>query len=107
LYDPNDDQEHDFGEEEHHETTDQIIIDVKVDAFKELSDVVRWLPKIASNGDMNESDWVQVNEISKELSPELLTILETQKDDEQRRTSYREKADSFELQISKLEKLVR
>ena len=107
LYDPAETEEHDFGEEEKHETTDEKIIDVKVDPFVELYDVVRWLPKIASGGDMPESEWVQVNEISKELTPAINAILDSTTETEKQRAGYREKVDSFDSQISTLEKLVK
>jgi len=67
---------------------------------------MRWLPKIASNGDMQESDWEKVNQISKELSPQLFEILKESNDNEKRRTSYREASASWESQISTLEELV-
>ena len=107
FYDPTETEEHDFGEEEEHETTEEKIIDVKVDPFVELYDVVRWLPKIASGGDMPESDWVQVNEISKELTPALKSVLDSAADTEKQRAGYQEKVDSFDSQISTLEELVK
>jgi len=73
----------------------------------ELYDVVRWLPKIASGGDMPESDWIQVNEISKELTPALKAVLDSAAETEKQRAGYQEKADSFDSQISTLEKLVK
>ena len=105
LYDPAETKEHDFGEEEDHETTAEKIIDVKIDPFVELYDIIRWLPKIASGGDMPESEWVQVNEISKELTPALKTILVGTT--EEQRAGYQERVDSFDSQISTLEKLVK
>ena len=107
IYDPTATEEHDFGEEDHHETTDEKIIDVKVDPIVELKDIVRWLPQIASGGDMPESDWVQVNDISKELTPVLVAILESATENQKRRAGYHEKADSFASHISTLEKLVK
>ena len=105
LYDPAETKEHDFGEEEDHETTGEKIIDVKVVPFVELYDIARWLPKIASGGDMPESDWVQVNEISKELTPALDAILASAT--EKQRAGYQEKIDFFDSQILTLEKLVK
>ena len=107
IYDPTATEEHDFGEEEDHEQTGESIIDVKVDPMVELKDVVRWLPKIASGGDMNESDWVQVNDISKEWTPALVAILENAADEEEFRVSYRAEVDSFASHLSTLEKLVK
>ncbi len=107
IHDPADTEEHDFGEEEDHETTDEIIIDVKVEPMVELKDVVRWLPKIASGGDMNESDWVQVNDISKAWTPALVAILDSATEEEKLRASYQEKVDSFADHVATLEELVK
>jgi hypothetical protein len=93
--------------EDGHVTTDENIIDVKVDPFSELRDIMRWLPKIASGGDMPEAKWDQVNDISKELTPVLDEILEGTTDDDKRRASYLEKADSITGHLSTLEGLVK
>ena len=72
----------------------------------EQKDIIRWLPKIASAGDMPESDWTEVNAISKEMTPELYKIIEASADDDNRRDSYRAYADTVSKHIATLEELV-
>jgi len=94
-------------DEDGHVTTGENIHDVTVEPLAELKDLMRWLPKIASNGDMPESEWVKVNQISKELAPKLREILKQSNDSQKRRSGYREAAASWESQISTLEELVK
>lgn len=97
----------DGAHEDGHVTTGEHIHDVTIEPMAELKDLMRWLPKIASNGDMPESEWVKVNQISKELSLQLVEILEQSDDNEKRRSNYREAAASWESQLSTLEELVK
>ena len=88
-------------------TTGEKIHSVSVDPIEEQKDLIRWLPKIASAGDMPESQWAQVNEISKEMTPQLYAIIEGSAEQDERRASYLGNADSFSAHISTLEELVK
>jgi len=90
-----------------HVTTAENILDVKVNPIDEQKDLIRWLPKIASGGDMPESDWSKVNAISKEMTPKLYAIVEASTEEDKRRASYREHIDSFSSHISTLEELAK
>ena len=104
LHDENETDE--SAADDGHETTGENILNVSVGPIVEQKDIIRWLPKIASAGDMPESDWTEVNAISKEMTPELYKIIEASADDDNRRDSYRAYADTVSKHIATLEKLV-
>lgn len=87
-------------------TTGENIHSVSIEPIEEQKDLIRWLPKIASAGDMAEAQWTQVNDISKQMTPQLYAIIEASTDQDKQRDSYREHADSFSKQISALEELL-
>ena len=65
-HDHEDDHDHDHGDE--NELKKHV---VTVDIFTELKDIVRWLPAIASNGDMSQDNWEQAKQISDAMSDHL------------------------------------
>lgn len=77
----------------------------EVDVFTELTDIVRWLPSIASDGDMPESSWLQVKTVSEELSQRLAAVTEPDEMDA-KRTAYQLDSKELETHISKLESMV-
>jgi hypothetical protein len=42
--------------------------------FKELQDIVRWLPELAGESDLPEAEWNEVQQISRSLQTSLATI---------------------------------
>lgn len=54
-----------------HETSAEKMHDLEVDLFTELDDIVRWLPGIAGDGDMDKTTWDKVNELSTSLESAL------------------------------------
>lgn len=109
LHDPekNEEGESEPHDEDGHVTTAENIHDVTIEPLAELKDILRWLPKIASNSDMPESDWEKVSQISKEMSPQLIEMVKQSSDSEKCRASYREASDSMANKISVLEELVK
>ena len=98
-HDETEDHDHD------HETSDEKIHDVKVDAFVELKDLAKWLPKIASDSNMAESEWSKVNDISKQMTPMLSEIVKQSTDNDKRRASYRDQAVALEGYLLSSEQL--
>ena len=98
-HDDHDDHDHDHDHEDskkHH---------ISVDVFTELADVVRWLPKIASDGDLPQKEWKQAKALSEEMSEHLETIgtgLPTVQ-----RTNYQSDSSSMEKWIGELESIVK
>lgn len=102
------DEENSTGEvapDDGHETTGENILNVSVGPIVEQKDIFRWLPKIASAGDMPESQWTKVNEISKEMTPKLYEIIKSSSLDNERRDGYRSYADTISKHIATLEEL--
>lgn len=58
------DEEHD---DHGHETSEEKTHDVEVDMFTELVDIVRWLPDVAGDSDMNQANWNKVTDGSSSL----------------------------------------
>ena len=106
LHDPANEDSAQHDDHDGHVTTGENIHDVTVEPLAELKDLIRWLPKIASNGDMPESQWEKFNQISKELAPQLIEIVKQSDDNEKQRVVYKKIAESLESKISTLEKLV-
>lgn len=88
-----------------HETTGEHILNVSVGPIVEQKDIIRWLPKIASAGDMPESQWSTVNAISKEMTSKLYQTIESSTIDDERRASYRQYADTISKHITTLEEM--
>ena len=104
LHDPENESEQTVADDGH-ETTGENILDVSVGPIVEQKDIMRWLPKIASAGDMPESQWSIVNEISKEMAPKLYQTIESSSVDDERRASYRQYADAISEHIATLEEM--
>ena len=113
LHDPesSDHDGDDHDEEEHdddgHETTGEEIHDVTIDPFIEIKDLSKWLPKLASDSNLDESDWTKVNEVSKQLTPILIEIVDQSSDNEERRAGYQEQAKAIASQLVTLEDLTK
>ena len=97
----NDAHDHDHD----HDHEDSKKHHISVDVFTELADVVRWLPKIASDGDLPQKEWKQAKALSEEMSEHLETIgtgLPTVQ-----RTNYQSDSSSMEKWIGELESIVK
>ena len=112
LYDPDNSSSeadhHDEEGEDHdhaHETSDEKIHNVTINAFVELRDLAKWLPNIAAESDMPESEWSKVNDASKKMTPMLIEIVEQSTDEKERRVSYNKQADSMADSLASLEDL--
>jgi ABC-type Zn2+ transport system substrate-binding protein/surface adhesin len=96
------------GDHEHEEAFDEETKEhiVHVEIFTELTDIVRWLPGIASDSDMAAVDWKLVDATSDELTSKLEPItgagaVKTQ------REKFRNSADEISAAITKLEAIVK
>lgn len=76
------DHDHDHDHEHDHEHEHEI---VSVGIFEEWCDVVRWLPSIAANSDMNQTEWDQINAGCKSLSSLVSSLSGNQSDAEKRK----------------------
>lgn len=107
--DDHDHDGHDHGDEHGHKDpfeTGPPQHTVVVDVFTELSDVVRWLPEIAADGDMLGDDWKQVKSISDEMTAQLESLAGADEPTVQH-SSYKSKAESIGDKIGQLEALVK
>ena len=100
--------EEDGHEEEGHEEDDhddghiqtgELTHEVEIDAFTELSDVIRWVPKIAASEGLGESDWMTVNKKVGELKGTFLSELEKAKEDSTKRQVFKKHANGIEQLI--------
>lgn len=109
-----DDPSHDHGDEHDHDghghkdpfAPEPEQHTVRVDIFTELTDIVRWLPAIASDSDMPADDWKMVKSTSEELGQTLETITGNG-DEKANRESYREQVEKVNANLKKLEALVK
>ena len=92
-------------DDDHAETSKELKHEVQVDFFTELNDVIRWLPDVASDGDMNEKDWNSVKTITKSLMDQVKEGIGKSSDAEKRK-SLQGIAGELDSEIQKLEKLV-
>ena len=104
------DHDHDHGHDDHdhdhgHEHSDPNKHKVTVDVFTELADVVRWLPKIASDGDLPQNEWKQAKSLSEEMTRHLESTLKTDLPSVQRAT-YKGEASNMDKCIGELESIV-
>jgi hypothetical protein len=78
---------------------------VIVDAFSELSDIVGWLPSIASDSELYSADIDTI----KATSEEMLSTLNSVAGDteESKLESYRTKVDALDMSVEKLESMVK
>ena len=97
------DHEHDHEDEhEHgHQETGRKLHTVKVDVITELTDIVRWLPSIAGNGDMDETNWAQVKSVSESFG-ELLESATAEQSVEEIRNRIREKKAAIDGYLKQL-----
>lgn len=78
--------------------------DIEVDVYTELNDIVRWLPKIAGDGDMDKETWDQVNQLSKAFQDHLESVCDAKEGDELR-DAIRSEAETIGEWIETLKKL--
>ena len=91
----------------HHEDDEKVVRhDYEVDVFVEQLDIARWLPRIAGDSDLSESDWSTVSEVSDKLVPVLESSLGGVKSDHQKRIAYRAVAGKVEPLIDQLDSVV-
>lgn len=79
------------GDEEadHHEEGEQEKIhDYKVQPLQEFRDIVVWLPRIAGKSDLDEDQWNQVRNMSKDFGPKLDKAFEGVSDEQEKRAAY-------------------
>lgn len=89
-----------------HETTATKIHHVEVDSFTELTDIARWLPAIAADGEMEEATWNQVKSSAEQFSEQLDDSIGEVSDVEAKRGAYKNDAKKFADVIAQLETLV-
>ncbi|QEG23952.1 hypothetical protein [Mariniblastus fucicola] len=98
---------HDHGDHDHRDPfkAEPPRHKVSVDLFTELEDIVRWLPAIASDGDLPQDQWNQANALSEDMTGRLESI---QGDGMPllQRASYQEKAAEMEKCLGELEAIV-
>ncbi len=103
AHDDHDHEEHGHGHRDPFESTaprHTIVVDV----FTELSDIVRWLPAIAADGDMSADDWKKVKSASETIGTQLESCTG---ESAAKHSSYKSKADTIGAMISELETLVK
>ncbi len=101
-----DHDDHDHGDHSHEDPFDKPIKHtVSVDVFTELKDIVRWLPAIASDGDLPQETWNEAKTISEEMTSSLEKVLVSD-DPSTQRTSYQSDPSVLEKSITALETLL-
>jgi len=80
--------------------------EITVEWSSELSDLAKWLPKIAVGGDMNEQNWLKVRDLSATLSSELETAFKDANDELSKRESLKQRGESIAKIIEQLETLL-
>jgi hypothetical protein len=93
-------------EDDGHETVGEKTHTVVVDWSSELTDLARWLPKIAVGGDMDEQTWIKVQDLSASLSGELESAFKGAGNAAAKREAVRQRAESIAGTIEQLEYLV-
>lgn len=108
-HDHGDHEGHDHGEHDDHdhdhadpfEPTHRVTVDI----FTELKDVAKWLPSIASDGDLPRDSWNTSKEVSETMTSRLEKVMESGLPLVQR-TAYQSESAEIENWIKKLESLV-
>ena len=93
-------------EDDGHVTMGEKTHKITVDWSSELSDLAKWLPKIAVGGDMNEQNWLKVKDLSEKLSSELETAFKDANDEQSKRESLKLRGESIAKIIEQLETLL-
>ena len=88
-----DDSAHSHGHDDIE--SDEKIHEVQVDVFTEFVDIVKWLPNIAGDSDMDKDDWDKIKKDSSVLHKTLTEKLSTAKTTEEKRESLRELNESI------------
>ena len=95
------DHDHDHDHADPFQPTHRIIVDI----FTELNDVAKWLPAIASDGDLPRDSWNTSQEVSEKITGHMEKIMESGLPLVQR-TAYQDEAAEIDNLIKKLESLV-
>ena len=73
--------------------------------FEEWCDIVRWLPSIAANSDMDKQQWDQINQACEGLS-NLVTSLSSDQPASEKRNLYRKNAQEISRTLQNLNQVV-
>jgi hypothetical protein len=96
------------GEEDHdhdhEESEEELLHDYEVGAVTEMADIVRWLPKIAGDSDLDEQSWKDVAACSKKLEELVSSKLGDLDGEEEKRTAYQPISAESANHILELEK---
>lgn len=96
------DHDHAHSHSHSHSHSHADLESVEVSIFQELHDIVRWLPKIAADSDMDEETWNEVNQLQKRLEPLAEEITAAEKSD--RRKVYQKNSQMWQETIDLLKK---
>jgi hypothetical protein len=102
-YEANGGDEHDDDHEEEHEKVEHR--SMEIDLRTELTDITGWLPDIAADSNLNETEWNSVEAISDRLSKIIGTIA-ADESDSSFRESWKLKSKEVESMLGDLEKFV-
>ena len=113
-HDDHDHGDHDHGDHDHgdHDHGDHDHADpfqprhrIVVDIFTELNDIAKWLPAIASDGDLPRDSWNASKEVSEKITSHLETVAGSDMPLVQR-SNYKSDSSEMEKWIQELESLV-
>ena len=87
----------------HHEENEKVSRhSMEVDARTELTDIARWLPKIAAKSNLDESNWNSVDSVSDRLT-EIIDAIEKDASDASFRETWKSKADQVQSMLDELQ----
>lgn len=84
-------------------TTDEKMHELEIDAFTELRDIAWVLPNVAADSDMQEKDWLAVKKAGWSIVDLIDDTVSNEQSMDEKRASYKEKADKFGELLSQLE----
>lgn len=107
-HDDHDHDGHGHDDHDHHgedmESSEKLH-EIEVDVFTELTDIVRWLPEIAGDSDMDKWTWDEVNSIASAFTEHLDRIGKDKTTDAERRSAYQSEQKATNDFITQLKNL--
>ena len=102
------DHDHEEDHDDHHEDMEssEVIHEIEIDVFTELTDVLGWLPKIAAAAEVDETNWLKVNKSSKALQLTLSNGFTEAKSDSEKRDAFLGHSDEFSSLIQLLDSIL-
>lgn len=88
------------------ESSDEKIHVLSIDVFTEIRDIAWTLPKVATNSDMEEADWLVVKEASEGLVAIMEQINSGEAKEDQRRVEFKRNQAEIDRFLQQLEKRV-